>query len=113
MTTTLAGKSLDGCREAFEKWAFENHYGTSRCSQTGFYNSNETAWAWDAWLAGTAWNTRHQGDAKVVLEPPDNISKYLKWAPHMSECYSLHGNDEICDCGLLDLRCNVEVLYER
>jgi hypothetical protein len=32
------------------------------------------------------------------------MDKYLAWAPHMPECASRHGNDEICDCGLLELR---------
>lgn len=34
--------------------------------------------------------------------------KYLEWASHMPECGSRHGNDEICDCGLFDLRCDEE-----
>jgi hypothetical protein len=41
----------DKDRDAFEKWAFDNHHGTSRNANTGFYNSAETAWAYDAWQA--------------------------------------------------------------
>lgn len=59
--------TTDSNREAFERWAEDNHLSVVRCSPTGHYSSEVTAWCWMAVQAATAHNKEKLREVRDIV----------------------------------------------